>query len=312
MIGNALKELFEAIRLRIRYSFGRGSVDSLPQKVAENISNSQNLMDRLSEIGESSDLVRIELDPALLESVQWQTYKQDIPPPELAADPLYLEWCKFPGGMKWSHYFRVYRELFDSRRDQPMKILEIGVFKGASLKVWKSYFRHPESTVVGIDIDPNCAKFDAPAERIHVRIGSQTDFEFLRQVVAEFGPFDVIIDDGSHVSGHILTSFNFLFLRGLKDPGLYFVEDLHAMYWPSYRDTYSDLFDMCREMVHQMHAHYRQVAFGDIFVSRPSEQRKDVYNVPRLATLVREIRIFDSMVAIERAHMPFAPHLVMN
>jgi hypothetical protein len=51
-----------------------------------------------------------------------------------------------------------------------------------------------------------------------VRIGSQADPEFLRRVVREFGPFDLIIDDGSHHSSHIIATFNHLFDAGLKDP----------------------------------------------------------------------------------------------
>ena len=39
--------------------------------------------------------------------------------------------------------------------------------------------------------------------------------------------FDVIIDDGSHESEHILTSLKTLFPR-LKTGGYYFIEDLHA------------------------------------------------------------------------------------
>ncbi len=37
----------------------------------------------------------------------------------------------------------------------------------------------------------------------------------------------MIIDDGSHISEHIITSFKTLFPH-LKKGGLYFVEDLHA------------------------------------------------------------------------------------
>ena len=81
-----------------------------------------------------------------------------------------------------------------------MRILEIGVLRGASLRLWKSYFHHSNTSLIGVDIAPECARFDAPSDGIHVRIGSQADSEFLARVVDEFGPFDLIIDDGSHHS----------------------------------------------------------------------------------------------------------------
>ena len=56
---------------------------------------------------------------------------------------------------KWHHYFDVYTRYFERYRDRPITMLEIGVFRGGSLRMWKEYF-HTDSTIVGVDIDESC------------------------------------------------------------------------------------------------------------------------------------------------------------
>ena len=70
-----------------------------------------------------------------------------------------------------------------------MRFLEIGVAEGGSLKMWRRYFG-PRAVLCGIDINPACARFDG--EHGRVRIGSQTDPEFIEAVLAELGGFDVV------------------------------------------------------------------------------------------------------------------------
>jgi hypothetical protein len=69
---------------------------------------------------------------------------------------------------KLRHYMPVYESVLPT--DRPIRMLEIGVFHGGSLQMWRNYL-HPESVIVGIDIDPATKQFDAPAQQIHVRIG---------------------------------------------------------------------------------------------------------------------------------------------
>ena len=49
----------------------------------------------------------------------------------------------------------------------------------------------------------------------------------------EHGPFDIVIDDGSHVNRHVHHSFRTLWPH-LAPGGLYVVEDLQTSYWPSW------------------------------------------------------------------------------
>jgi hypothetical protein len=85
---------------------------------------------------------------------------------------------------KWLHYFAVYDQILAPYIGSKVKMLEIGVFKGGSLGLWRKFLGE-EAVIFGVDIDPNCAAFDG--EFASVRIGSQDNPEFLRSVVAEMG-----------------------------------------------------------------------------------------------------------------------------
>jgi hypothetical protein len=131
---------------------------------------------------------------------------------------------------KWSHYFPVYEKHFAPLRDKPIKLLEIGVLNGGSLEMWRKYF-HPDSVIVGIDINPDCKNHEQ--EGINIRIGDQSDPIFLKSLIDEFGAFDLVLDDGSHHVDHVNKTFQFLYPLIDKD-GMYFIEDTHAAYWQSH------------------------------------------------------------------------------
>lgn len=131
-------------------------------------------------------------------------------------------------------YAAAYERHFRHLRDRPIRLLEIGIggyadpkVGGASLRMWKEYF--PWAKIIGIDIHD---KSSLAEPRITIVRGDQSDVSFLDELGATFGPFDVIIDDGSHVSSHVIASFRRLF-RHLADDGIYAIEDLQTSYWES-------------------------------------------------------------------------------
>jgi len=133
---------------------------------------------------------------------------------------------------KWTHYFPVYEKHFKALTERPINILEIGVLNGGSLRMWKDYF-HPDSTLVGIDIDPRCKQHEDGDSDINVRIGDQSNSIFLQKLIDEFGEFDLVIDDGSHHVDHVHKTFEFLYPKIAKN-GIYLIEDTHAGYWDSH------------------------------------------------------------------------------
>jgi hypothetical protein len=115
---------------------------------------------------------------------------------------------------KWWHYFEIYDSLFgslQSRRNsipQPLRILEIGVWMGGSLQLWRKYFGE-KAEIFGIDIDEAASR--QGVNEAQIRIGSQADPIFLKSVLDEIGGLDIVIDDGSHKSKDVIMSLNFLF-----------------------------------------------------------------------------------------------------
>ncbi|GHT28252.1 hypothetical protein AGMMS49574_02200 [Bacteroidia bacterium] len=93
--------------------------------------------------------------------------------------------------------------------------------------MWKKYF--PYGKIVSLDIYDKSALQE---NRIKIYQGSQVDLDVLSRIVDENGPFDLIIDDGSHVNNHIITTFQYLFPK-LKEGGIYVIEDIQTSYWKS-------------------------------------------------------------------------------
>lgn len=211
---------------------------------------------------------------------------------------IYEQWSGVAGGHKWLHYFEVYDELFAGRRERPIRMLEIGVYRGASLETWHRALA-PGSVLVGIDINPGCQQYGRPTENVHVRIGSQSDAAFLTDVTREFGPFDVILDDGSHLCSHMIASFNQLFLTALTDDGIYITEDTHTNYWPKYRDQKYSFVDLCKDLVDVMHSHYT-LAPGEKAYRIGHADQVTVLEVPRLSAQIKDISFRDSIIAIRK------------
>ncbi|MFI1913933.1 class I SAM-dependent methyltransferase [Nocardia sp. NPDC020380] len=142
------------------------------------------------------------------------------------------------GSDKWGmlHWFTPhYEQHLAQLRDEPVRVLEIGIggYKdpadgGASLRMWKAFF--PRGIVTGLDIFP---KHGLDETRLRTVQGDQNDPAFLESLAAKYGPFDVIIDDGSHINEHVITSFQTLF-RHVRPGGVYVIEDLFTTYCPGF------------------------------------------------------------------------------
>lgn len=190
---------------------------------------------------------------------------------------------------KWHHYIPYYDRYFSCFRQSPVRFLEIGVFRGGSLEMWRKYFGE-ESIIFGIDSDSSCAELNGQAGQ--VRIGSQDDPDFLRQVVEEMGGVDIVLDDGSHQTKHQIESFKILFPE-MSEGGVYMVEDLHTSYWRGYGGGYnrrSNFFGFSSDMINDMHHwwHFNQLKY------------------PELKDMCSGIHMHDSIAVFERG-LAFEP-----
>ena len=134
---------------------------------------------------------------------------------------------------KWSSYFPIYEKWFAPYRDQPVKLLEIGVQNGGSLEMWAKYFKNGE-TFVGCDVNPAVANLIYADPRVKIVVGAASQpqpFQLVNTYGA--GGFDLIIDDGSHQSMDTISNFISYFPH-VKPGGLFVIEDMHCAYWPEY------------------------------------------------------------------------------
>jgi len=161
---------------------------------------------------------------------------------------------------KLHDYARFYDFFLSSKKEDNIKLLEIGIYAGDSLRMWNEYFSN-NACIVGVDIIDwecicKCDCHDFQFDRwtkvcknqcmvkcphglvskclgtygIKTEIGDASDLVFLDKLKDKYGAFDVIIDDGSHLIDQQQISFNYLF-NILSDKGIYVIEDLHTSYY---------------------------------------------------------------------------------
>jgi hypothetical protein len=143
-----------------------------------------------------------------------------------------------------SHYYTAhYNACFAPFRGLPVHLLEIGVggyddpnAGGASLRMWKDYFS--AGIIYGLDWHD---KHGVAEDRVRIYQGSQADPVAMARILADTPDqaFDIIIDDGSHRSEHVIATFLMMF-QYVKPGGWYVVEDIQTSYWSDHGGNSDD------------------------------------------------------------------------
>lgn len=136
------------------------------------------------------------------------------------------------GADKWGkhHYTPVYYEMFKDQRDKVLRVLEIGIGEGASLRMWQEFF--PNAVIYGADIDPSRYVPVGDDSRIKIIKMDQSSGHSIRKSLApllQLTSFSLIIDDGSHrPSDQIFTASLILpYMSWFKDrKAFYVIEDI--------------------------------------------------------------------------------------
>jgi len=132
---------------------------------------------------------------------------------------------KGPGIWKWLHYFDIYERHLQKYQNKQVTIVEIGVYSGGSLNMWKEYFGD-NCRVIGVDIEPNCKSYEN--EYTDIYIGDQESRSFWKTFKAEVGNVDIIIDDGGHTTPQQIVTLEEM-LPFLNSGGVYICEDIHGV-----------------------------------------------------------------------------------
>ena len=187
--------------------------------------------------------------------------------------------------VKWSQYFPVYESHFGRYVNRPLTFWEIGVQDGGSLQLWKEYFG-PYAKIIGLDI-VDVSRVDEP--QIHTRIAHQGDHDQVQAVLDEFGPPDIVLDDGSHQMGDILATFSQVYPQ-MSPSGVYMVEDLHCAYWDNFGGGFrkeGTFIEVAKGLVDHLNVQHHQGVEPGPF----SEQTLSIH-------------FYDSIVAFERGPHP--------
>lgn len=208
-------------------------------------------------------------------------------PAAAGANPLAEYFRNNPGRLidKWHHYFEIYHRHFAAFRGRSPVVVEIGIYHGGSLEMWRHYFGRG-ARIVGIDLDPRCRQFEG--DSVSVMIGDQADRKFLAEVRARYPHVDIVIDDGGHTMVQQITSFEELYPH-LQPHGVYLCEDLHTSYYPPYGGGYrrdGTFIQYATRLVDQLHAWY--------------STEPDRFRVDEITRSTHGLHFYDSVLVVEK------------
>lgn len=120
---------------------------------------------------------------------------------------------------KFHNYLHKYEFFLSKYKSKPIRLMELGVFNGASIKMWADYFRNGQ--IIGVDIDESCLKFKGDNYKCIQKDLSKPN---ALQELSVLSP-TIIIDDASHMWSHQIMALCMLFPK-LQSGGCYIIEDI--------------------------------------------------------------------------------------
>lgn len=128
---------------------------------------------------------------------------------------------------KYDTYFPVYEKTLSKYIGEPITLVEVGVFNGGSLFMWREFFG-PKARIIGIDLNPDAREWEKYGFEIY--IGDQSSETFWRDLFQKIGKVDVLIDDGGHTNRQQIVTSHYA-IQNINDGGLLLVEDVHTNYF---------------------------------------------------------------------------------
>ena len=132
--------------------------------------------------------------------------------------------------IKYRNYFPIYEKLFSKFVNKKITFVEIGVFSGGSLFMWRKYFGK-DARIIGVDLNSDAKRFEK--DGFEIFIGNQSDENFWKAFFEKVGDVDIILDDGGHTNfQQIVTAC--CCIPHIKDNGILAVEDVYHSYGVSH------------------------------------------------------------------------------
>jgi hypothetical protein len=138
-----------------------------------------------------------------------------------------------------------YQRIFQHLIARPITVLEVGLYRGDSLRIWDDLFTHPQTRIIGVDRRIPVVK---GSSRIVTRECDQNDTAGLTKIAKEFGPFDIVIDDASHMPKETQNTFD-VFFPHVVQGGYYGIEDWGVGYWGDRLPEYNGMVELVTRMI---------------------------------------------------------------
>ena len=197
---------------------------------------------------------------------------------------------------KWHHYFPVYEQYLGPFVGTAPKLLEIGVQAGGSSRLFADWLG-AGTHVTGLDIDPRCRNCAEPG-RIDIVIGDQASRDVLRRLVADHGPWNIIVDDGGHTDRQVLTSFEELFPLSRRQRHLPASRTRTRTGWSPRTATIRKSSEACSissaQLFTEMHRGTASLMRCAIAGTRPPNCAPDAPSCPCSPPTVAAVHLFDS------------------
>jgi hypothetical protein len=126
--------------------------------------------------------------------------------------------------------------LFSSKKETAKKILEVGIQRGGSIKLWRDYFTN--AMIYGIDLEklepevPESLRTD-PSVVLYTEVDAYDPIWIKENFIDTGLKFDILIDDGPHTYTS-MANFIERYLPILDDDGILVIEDIPQIHWTEY------------------------------------------------------------------------------
>jgi len=129
-------------------------------------------------------------------------------------------------------YLSVYEELLQKKKHSAKSVLEIGIYNGGSIKLWKDYFINAK--IYAVEIFDLHYVWDVLQNDDRIVLYTSTDAydpQFVKTKLVDQGlRFDMVLDDGPHTLESMKACIQ-LYLPLLTDDGILIIEDIQSMDW---------------------------------------------------------------------------------
>ena len=196
--------------------------------------------------------------------------------------------------LKYINYFKIYDDLLSKFRNKKIIFVEIGIFSGGSLFMWRNFFGK-KAKIIGIDLNPDIKRFKKYG--FEIVIGDQSSEKFWKKFFKKYGKVDVILDDGGHTNFQQIMTVNCC-VPNIKDNGILVTEDVHTSYirnkW--YNPSKRSFINYSKKLIDDINSRYpglkkQKFSLNKFIYSIQNFESITVLNINRkLSKINREIR----------------------